>query len=618
MKTERLDTLANRRLSALQFEGEHAVLSAILKEPRRMPGASRRFRLALILALVLITLLGTALALGLLYSSGYSARKAADRALMDRYGFHLETMGMFWVKEKKEEGQTTFTYTSHMNDEKTGIYTVVLPDKGQPQTAWTLEDADPAQFKDGSLEAPLWGPRQLNTYLKLKNAYYGKAGELDWTQVHTWSLQQRAEVFGLLNEMERAFGGAVFETNLVPGPEDITEEEAVRIAREALIKTYGLTEDALTGYWPTITFTSRTEDPARRYTIQFRRQDPAEYSYKLPESSFQIQVLSPSGETRKLIWSLKDPARRSLPEGDLAPYRHAVQEYMETGAFDALSAADKGRLAQRMVKAGFTNLLKDKAYIIPGPGLLSEEEAIQGAEAALLAEYDLTQEMLSLFTRALSLQRLDSQVVWQLVYTGRSFNHQDVVLFPPLGEYEVRLLAQDGQVLKADWSLKGVETREFTPSTWGQAQAYDARILPWLMDLYTAQEQILSQYDEKNWMMSLADKAAYDALCRDNGFDPARYPRDLPRDKELTEDAARAIALQALREELQLTDAVISQFSLTEPDFYRYPGFMRAQSTDPLWLFRFHHREGIYLVFLSALNGELILVEYEPAAAGNG
>jgi len=69
---------------------------------------------------------------------------------------------------------------------------------------------------------------------------------------------------------------------------------------------------------------------------------------------------------------------------------------------------------------------------------------------------------------------------------------------------------------------------------------------------------------------------------------------------------------------LQLTDAVISQFSLTEPDFYRYPGFMRAQSTDPLWLFRFHHREGIYLVFLSALNGELILVEYEPAAAGNG
>lgn len=118
--------------------------------------------------------------------------------------------------------------------------------------------------------------------------------------------------------------------------------------------------------------------------------------------------------------------------------------------------------------------------------------------------------------------------------------------------------------------------------------------------------------------MSLADKAAYDALFRDNGFSSDRYPRDLPRENELTEEAARAVALQALREELQLTEAVISQFTLIEPDFYRYPAHMRAHTEDPMWLFRFNHQEGIYLVFLSARNGELILVEYEPAAAGNG
>lgn len=618
MKTERFDTIANRRLSALQFEGEHAVLSAILKEPRRMPTTRRRFRLALILALVLITLLGTALALGLMYSSGYSARKAADRALMDKYGFHQETMGMFWVKEKKEEGQTVFTYTSHMHDEKTGTYTVVLPDKGNAQASWTLEDADPAQFGSGSLEAPLWGPQQLNTYLKLKNAYYSKAGELDWSQVYNWSLEKRAEVFGLLNELERAYQGQVFETNLVPGPEDIGEEEVVRIAREALIKTYGLKEDALDSYWTIRTFTQRTDDPARRYTIQFRIQDPAEYIYKRPESSFQIQVLSPSGETEKPIWFLMDPGQRTLPSGDLKPYRHAVSEYMETGAFDALSAADKGRLAQRIVKAGFADLLKDKAYTIPGPGLITENEAIQKAETALLAEHGLTAGMLNLFNRTVSLQRLDHQVVWQLVYTGRDFNHQDVVLSPPLGDYEVQLLAQDGQILKARWSLAGVETGAFTQSTWGQAKAYDARILPFLLAMFEAQEQILSKYDEINWMISLADKAAYDALFRDNGFSSDRYPRDLPRENELTEEAARAVALQALREELQLSEAVISQFTLIEPDFYRYPAHMRAHTEDPMWLFRFNHQEGIYLVFLSARNGELILVEYEPAAAGNG
>ena len=196
MKNEPFDTIVNRRLSGMTFEGEQQVFEALrAQDTPRMPATRRRFRLAIALAILLTLLLGTALALSLRYTAGYSARKAADTALMQTYGFEQETIGLFWVREKQQGDSTLFTYTLHMTPNKSGEYQVLLKKDGKAEATWSLDGADPKQYESGSLEDPIWGPKQMNTYLKLKNAYYGKAAQFDWENVSQWTLAQRAEVF---------------------------------------------------------------------------------------------------------------------------------------------------------------------------------------------------------------------------------------------------------------------------------------------------------------------------------------------------------------------------------------------------------------------------------------
>lgn len=616
-RPETLNELANRRLAALTFEGEAQVMQAVLSQPGRRAGTRSRLRLALMIGLLTLLVLGTALAIGLIYSNTYSARKAADSALMTRYHLHPDSLGMFYVRETKDEASTTFTYTPNMNDKQTGTYTVVLRSDGQAQTSWTHDEIAPEIYEGGNLDAPVWGAAQLNKYVKLKNAYYGKMAELDWRLSYTWTLEQRAEIYGLLDAMQEAYGEQPYRTYLVPDETDIKEEAVPGLAIAALAQTYGLSEAYFADFVPNYTFSRLQEDQQKHYWVDLRRAET--WSNLNHEGEvFQIQILSPSGEARKPVWHIKDLALRSLPAGDLRPYAHAVREYMDVGAFDILSAQDKGRLAQRLVSAGFAEILQDTHYIIPGPGLVGEEQANELAQAAMLERYALTQEMLDLFERSSALVMEDKQAIWLVRYAARSFLQIDVVLFPPLGEYTLRLDARDGQVLAAEWTLADVDNKQYTQHTWGQTQAYNAHILPWLLALYQQANAIQEKYTQEDWLMSLEDQAAYDALFRDNGFPPASYPHSLPRPDELQLEPALAIAQMALREELHLSEQLIGQLEPVMPFFLRYANYLKVASGDPVWLFRYDHPEGIYQVYINGKTGELLLVEYQPMAAGNG
>ncbi len=251
MKNEPFDTIVNRRLSGMQFEGADQVIAALQKQDTpRMPATHRRFRLAIVLAILLTLLIGTALALGLRYTAGYSARKAADAALVKTYGFEQETIGLFWVREKPQENGILFTYTPHMTPQKSGEYQVLLGKDGKAAATWSLDGQDPKQYESGSLEDPIWGAKQMNTYLKLKNAYYGKAAQFDWENVSRWTLAQRAEVFGLLQQMQLAYGETSSYKDIVPDGDDIQPEEAIPLVKEHLKKTTACQTAILTPLHP--------------------------------------------------------------------------------------------------------------------------------------------------------------------------------------------------------------------------------------------------------------------------------------------------------------------------------------------------------------------------------
>ncbi|NLZ88226.1 MAG: hypothetical protein GX916_01870 [Clostridiales bacterium] len=189
MKNDTLKTIVDRRLSAMNWAGQDAVLRALHTSGAPRP-RQRRLRLALVMALITLLLLGTALALGLKYSENYNRRKQADQALMDTYGFTQEAMGMFHVQESSTPEGIQFAYVSYMNDDKVGTYTVALPAKGKARTTWSHAGADPAMLS-GGLDAIIWGAPQLNAYVHVKNAYYQKTGEFDWSNAGSWTLEQR-------------------------------------------------------------------------------------------------------------------------------------------------------------------------------------------------------------------------------------------------------------------------------------------------------------------------------------------------------------------------------------------------------------------------------------------
>ncbi len=621
MKNESLKTIADRRLSAMEWTGGQAVLEALRGAPaRRMPATRRHYRLALILALAMLLALGTAVALGLIYSESYSQRKAADQALMQRYGFTQEAIGMFLVRQSDLEGGVRFVYEPHMQPKPVGTYTVVLPASGDAVATWSYDDADPASYAGSDLTTAIWDAPKLNTYVRLKNAYYGKIAEFDWENVDRWTLERRAEVDKMLREMAEACGEHVGNARIAPGPGDLSEQQAIALAKAALINTFGVDARHLDALDRTIEFFQYPEDGSRTYRVQFANWKRVTTPEDMIFEALGVDIASPSGEASRLHWYTQDPTRHTLPDGDLTGYRTAVELYMENGAFEALSASDKGRVAERIVKAGMADLLNDVKYVIPGSGVLTEGKALSLAQQALEDRHGVTQNMLTLFTLSAALIREGGNVLWQVTYTGKRVPYWQTHADAPMGDYTVQLDAVTGAAVASSWTLAGVETGTFTQDTWGQAEAYDSTILPWFMALLAERQAIVDRNAGEGdlYFMSVADSAAYAELFRRNGFPPERFLESLPGPDDLIQEQAQALALDALRTELHLSDEVIGQFSLIHPSFLMNSGNYPNGQRDPVWTFTFHHREGIYVVVMKAATGELLIVQYDPAASGNG
>ncbi|NLB39436.1 MAG: hypothetical protein GX810_09375, partial [Clostridiales bacterium] len=424
----------------MTWNGAADVLAVGAQPPRVMPAVRRRYRLGLVLALIMLLLAGTALALGLLYSDGYSRRKQADQALMDTYDFTQEAMGMFLTETASVPDGVQIAYRSHMQDEQVGTYTVLLPRQGKPVVRWSHDDADPTQLA-GGLDAPIWGAKQLNAYVRIKNAYYQKSSEFDWQNVGSWTLEQRAQADVVLTEMQQAFGEAIPTTHITPGPDDIQPDDAVHLALEALADTFGVDTAHITALDQTVAFTRNNVDGTRRYRVQYdaykRVVNPSDVSFE----AFHVDIMSPSGKAENAHWYIGDPEKRTLPEGDLTGHRTAIEQFIDNGSFEVLPALEKGKLAERISHAGHNDLLGSVTYVIPGPGVISETAALEKAAQVLLARHGLTGSMHSLFTVSAALVRRENHVVWQVQYKGNDVPYWGVHAVPPVGDYTAWLYA---------------------------------------------------------------------------------------------------------------------------------------------------------------------------------
>lgn len=592
----------DKRLYTLDWHGEQQVLSR-LKTP---PKTTRIRPLAIACALVL-ALCATALALSLQYSEQHRLAQQAREALYTKYGLSDKALDVFSRRIERTDDGWCLTYKPlALNLEGMGVYTVRIHGE-QAEASWS---------HDGTLSAPqsgVWDNQEIEQAMALRRENAAIWNEKSKnTSFDEMSLEERAALDAPLLKQK----GAACIVNIAPQKDDLSEKEALAAAFKAISLKYGNVPDEKAGFKPFVSFYLWTEDQRREYHIQFNN--------PRLNQGYEVRLLSPGGEINECHW-IVEPQNRSLPLQDLANHQQAAEEYANSGAFDLLPSAQKAEVARRFDRAGLRSLLPEGEYLSPEKTDLPENQMRQKADETMIATYGFTQDTLPFFRQYSALLQLEGSRIWQLTYvpgdkTDWRWGAQEDIL----GTYTLRFTSDGNQLLHYAWSLESIRGKEaYTPQTFGSAKAYSAEMLPWLLQLLTAQDAILSAYppDTNRGHMSIEDDAAYDELMRHSGFDAANWPYTLPDKTDLNKEQALSLAKEALLKEYHLDARLLDQCEVLINCFNDY--HEQAKDTPrKCWSLTFQgygvDRLDIYTIVLDAKTGEVQRTVHDDPAGGNG
>lgn len=569
------------------------------------PMPRRKLSTVLALGVLITALAATALALGLQWSQRYQMGKTAKEAVMQKYGLTVETMGLFAESTAQDGNTWTFTYRPVLfSSNAIGEYTVVMEGGKEPIVTWSHDDVPKSE--GSGFDAEAWGQPQLESALSLHQAQQQSMADTG----EPMTLEDMAERDKALLEASEQ-GLIPFVMHVAPTEKDISPEDAVTLAKEAVFAKFGVPEERLSDAKVYIQFLkySRDEEPQYRISLVYASGAALDETEELGVSLF-----SPSGEVVECYWAV-DPANRELPSGSLKGQFDAVSEYIREGAFRLLSPTEKAEVAARITEAGYLDLLGFWEYVAPSDADLPEEKARTLSAQAMKDKYGFTDETLTLFLPCMSVQMEAGQRVWVTDYVP---NVQDdwgsfYELPERLGSYRVAITADTGTVRSIAWDAQELkEDKAYLKDTWGQAVVYDAHILPWLQELLKAQRPFALEEREVS-LLSLEKRSAKDQLFRDAGFPSAQYCNGLPKDGDISEEKALELACQALETEYGLTLEEVKSWPMSTYFFVGDP----SQRYWYFWIFPTGDRQGQdFSVEVHAESGTILNITY--TAGGNG
>ena len=589
-------------LRDLDWHGEEEVLRAV--RAKRKPGIrlGRVPTRTLVLAVILMTLIiGTALALGITFSIRYQIQRQAAEAVKSTYDLTDEMLDLFTYKrENTEKGWIASFEANAIHQKELGFYTVEKEADGTLSVTWSNDNADQELVASGELTSPAWGAKQLARIIPFYRQHMDR-----WKNVQKMddlSLEEKAALDAPLMEVQEI--GLLI--NIVPEKDDISVEMAKEIAMKAVTEKYGVSEEALAKKKIDISFYLYGGTDRREYRISM---------YDL-DSSYVINISSPDGNVTYCRWMVSEE-NRTLPEGDLSLYAEAAQEYVTTGAFDLLDAAEKSEVAARYEAAGLGDLLP-KQYILPKHNALSEKEAIEKATEAVQTAFDLQENWQSLFQVRSAMIKEQDRSLWQITWLPYNMGNWHWLDVDKLGEYKATLSVETGEIFSCEWSLLNVDTGNYTEETWGQAQAYSADMLPWVLNLLEQAQQILEKYPGSTNLdeMSPEDRAAYDALFRSAGYDLAFYRNTLPNEKDITQEDAAALALEAIQTVYQVDGSALVRGEAFHESFSLW--VTDEGNTIRVWIIYYWNDPDAYTVAVNAENGEIEQIWHDDLSVGNG
>ena len=116
--------------------------------------------------------------------------------------------------------------------------------------------------------------------------------------------------------------------------------------------------------------------------------------------------------------------------------------------------------------------------------------------------------------------------------------------------------------------------------------------------------------------MSPEDRAAYDALFRSAGYDLAFYPNTLPNEKDITQEDAAALALEAIQTVYQVDGSALVRGESFHESFSLW--VTDEGNTIRVWMIYYWNDPDVYTVAVNAENGEIEQIWHDDLSIGNG
>ncbi len=577
-------------------------------EQEEKPAARRRFSVAFVAALVLVLLAATAwAAIALNKSARYEAVTQAREAMVD-YGFTAETLGFFLEEADLKDGEWTVRFLPIKYAERVGSYEVTVPQEGAAAVTWLMEGASLDETKGLDLGGEFWGPEQVSLLLEAETESLRRSAPLyaQKPNAQDWTLEELA--YRDAPYVERGLTQANgIGLSLMPTEADITQEEAVRLAKKAILEKYGIDEVFYASYRQTVRFDRSGEDGSLQYRVYFSQSD-SEDAY-----GFAIAVQSPSGSIIYCTW-YPPLEEHTLPDGPLEDYPEAVREFFAHGAFDILSHSEKAQTGKRLIAAGYGGMINGFVYLDPADTGSSEDTAVLRAREALEARYGMDNRLLAMFEMKAAHIEMMGNPVWVVDFTptipfsvASQYQNQ-------IGTYRAVIDGETYAAQRVSWSHDGDQPVETTGKTWGGARIWDASVLAYF-SAFAEEVQALSakrEEAEDPSQQALEYTARLDALHREAGFTDGEYNATLPQVDDLPLEEARAIAESALLEAYGLAADAWHERNVRV-------SFERRGEDDRVWRFALLSTRGgnnDYYVDVSAVSGDVINVQY--ITTGNG
>ena len=206
----------------------------------------KKLTTSLALAIILTLLAMTALAaLVLTRSPQADIHNRARAALSAKYGLTPDSLGTFNLHDSREGDSWTVLFTSaSFHPSLVGEYRVTL-DKDQVIATWSHDAADKAVWEKAGLDSPVWGQPQIAQALRspdeadrINMALYRES------PVPANPNMPDPEVLKGRGEDESYWNGEIVKAG-APGQDDLSREQALQIAHQAIMEDFGLSQAEL-------------------------------------------------------------------------------------------------------------------------------------------------------------------------------------------------------------------------------------------------------------------------------------------------------------------------------------------------------------------------------------